>query len=111
MANVFISHAGADIDWAEQIHQWLSADNHDSFLDRHNDDGIPVGVDWQQRIFERLRWADAFVCVITPSYMNSPWCAAEVGAARALGSEILPIRASSERFPDEGLWGRHRQVV
>ena len=52
VANVFISHAGADIDWAEQIHQWLSADNHDSFLDRHKDDGIPVGVDWQRRIFE-----------------------------------------------------------
>jgi len=93
------------MDWAEQIYQWLLADKHDLFLDRHKDDGIPVGVDWQRRIFERLRWADALVCVITPSYRNSAWCAAEVGAARALGSEILPIRPSSESFPDEGLWG------
>jgi TIR domain len=88
-----ISHAGADIGWAEQIHQWLSDDGHESFLDRHKDDGIPVGDDWQQRIFERLRWADAFVCVVTLSYGKSVWCAAEVGAARVLGSEILPVCA------------------
>jgi hypothetical protein len=106
LAKVFISHAGADMNWAEQIYQWLSADKHDSYLDRDKDDGNPLGVDWQQHIFERLRWADAFVCVLTPSYTKSPWCAAEFGAARALGTEILPIRASSENFPNEELWGR-----
>jgi hypothetical protein len=106
LAKVFISHAGADIDWAEKIYQWLSADKHDSYLDRDKDDGNPLGVDWQQHIFERLRWADAFVCVLTPSYTKSPWCAAEFGAACALGTDILSIRVSSEHFPNEELWGR-----
>ena len=28
------------------------------------------------------------VCVVTPAYLKSVWCAAEIGAARALGTEI-----------------------
>ena len=33
VANVFISHTGADIGWAQQIHQWLLEDAHKVFLD------------------------------------------------------------------------------
>ena len=43
-------------------------------------DGIPAGDDWQARLYERLRWADAVVCVVTPAYLESVWCAA--GSAR-----------------------------
>ena len=100
MANVFISHSSTDTRWAEQIRQWLSGDGHKVFLDSHKGDGIRSGDDWQPRLFERLRWADAVVCVVTPSYFASPWCAAEIGAAQALGSEILPVRASSEPLDD-----------
>jgi hypothetical protein len=103
MANVFISYSSADVDWAERIHQWLSTHGHDAFLDHHKDDGVLVGEDWQQRMFERLRWADALVCVVTPNYVKSVWCAVEIGAARVSGSEILPVNASAEPFPEGGL--------
>ena len=96
MANVFISHCSADKSWAEQIHQWLSEDGHKVFLDSDKDDGIAAGDERRTRLYERLRWADAVICVVTPPYLTSPWCAAEIGAAQALGSEILPVRASSE---------------
>jgi WD40 repeat protein len=97
VANVFISHSSADIGWAREIYGWLKDDHHEVFLDQHHQDGIPAGDDWRQRLNERLRWADAVVCVVTPSFVKSAWCAAEVGAAYVLGSEILPARASAEQ--------------
>ena len=65
MANVFISHSSADNDWAEKIYVWLEEDGHNLFLDRDLTDGIVVGVDWERRLYERLRWADAVVCVVS----------------------------------------------
>ncbi|MBV8349939.1 MAG: toll/interleukin-1 receptor domain-containing protein, partial [Mycolicibacterium sp.] len=100
MANVFISHSSADVGWAEEIQKWLSADGHKVFLDSDKDDGIAAGDEWQARLYERLRWADAVICVVTPPYLTSPWCAAEIGAAQALGCEVLPVRASSEPVDD-----------
>jgi WD40 repeat protein len=100
VANVFISHSSADIGWAEQIHRWVSEDGHKAFLDSDKDDGIVAGDEWRARLYERLRWAGAVICVVTPPYLASPWCAAEIGAAQALGSEILPVRASSEPLDD-----------
>ncbi|BBX72076.1 nSTAND1 domain-containing NTPase [Mycolicibacterium psychrotolerans] len=91
MANVFISHNSADNDWAQQIFAWLEQDGHRLFLDTDLDDGLAVGTDWERRLFERLRWADAVVCVVSPNYVGSIWCAAEIGASMALGVQLLPV--------------------
>ena len=48
---------------------------------------------WEQRLYERLRWADAVVCLVTSAYRGSAWCTAEVGIARSLGSRLLPVLA------------------
>jgi TIR domain len=47
-------------------------------------------------LHERLRWADAVICVVTPAYLGSLWCSAEVGIALARGSRVLPVRAKPE---------------
>jgi WD40 repeat protein len=101
VANVFISHTGADIGWAREIHGWLSEDGHQVFLDVDRHDGVPVGVEWERLLYERLRSADAVVCVVSPAYFESVWCAAEIGAARALGTELLPVRASYGQLDDQ----------
>ena len=93
MARVFVSHASEDHLVAAQLHRWLVNDGHDVFLDQDLRDGIALGEEWEQRLYERLRWADAVVCLITASYNNSAWCAAEVGIARSQGSRLLPVRA------------------
>jgi hypothetical protein len=94
VANVYVSHASADNGWADKIQVWLVEDGHNVFLPgRH--DGIVDGDDWEQRLYERLRWADAVVCLVTKPYVESVWCAAEIGAARALGIELLPVRIDS----------------
>ncbi|MBV9140365.1 MAG: TIR domain-containing protein [Pseudonocardiales bacterium] len=93
MARVFISHASEDGEYAAGLHEWLVGEGQEVFLDRDLRDGIRVGEPWQQRLHERLRWADAVVCVLTRAFLASPWCAAEVGSALSQGSRVLPVRA------------------
>ncbi|MGH3941168.1 MAG: toll/interleukin-1 receptor domain-containing protein [Pseudonocardiaceae bacterium] len=93
MARVFISHAGKDLALAGEVHGWLVEAGHEAFLDQDPRAGLVVGEQWEQRLYERLCWADAVVCVVTSDYLASPWCAAEVGAARTRGSRLLPLRA------------------
>ena len=93
MARVFVSHASADLPLASEWHRWLTADGHEVFLDHDLRDGIVLGEEWQPRLHERLRWADAVVCVLTAAYRRSTWCAAEVGIAQAHGSRLLPLLA------------------
>ncbi len=92
MARVFVSHASADGECAGRMHQWLVGEGHEVFLDRDLRDGIPVGEEWERRLHERLRWADAMVCVVTCAYLESLWCSAEVGIALSRGSRVLPVR-------------------
>jgi hypothetical protein len=89
---VFISHSSADAAVAARVHGWLFDAGHDVFLDHDLRDGIQVGDDWERRLHERLRWADAVVCVVTAAYRASTWCSAEVGIARSRGSVLLPLR-------------------
>jgi conflict system STAND superfamily ATPase/TIR domain-containing protein len=94
VAKVFISHASEDIAVAWELHQWLIEGDHEVFLDQDPRDGIAVGTDpWNQRLQDRLRWANAMVSVVTSAYVASEWCSAEVNHARLLGTRLLPVRA------------------
>ncbi|MEV6235878.1 TIR domain-containing protein [Lentzea sp. NPDC051838] len=92
MAKVFVSYAGPDLALAAELHDWLEADGHEVFLDRDPRNGIAVGDEWVRRLHERLRWANALLCVITTDYLASSWCTAELNTARLLGTRILPVR-------------------
>ena len=93
MARVFVSHASADLALAREVHRWLVDDGHEVFLDHDLRDGIAIGDQWEPRLHERLRWADAMVCLLTAAYVRSTWCAAEVGIARSRGSRLVPVQA------------------
>src|SRR5690348_15095996 len=92
MARVFISYAHTDGEVAAQVHDWLAADGHEIFLDRDIIGGIHVGEDWQERLHERLRWADAVVCLVSAVSVASTWCVCEVSTALSRGSRILPLQ-------------------
>jgi TIR domain-containing protein len=96
MARVFVSHASKDVAPAVEVHRWLVADGHEAFLDQHLSDGILTGDQWQQRLHERLRWADATVCVLTAASLKSVWCTAELAIAQARRSRLLPLRAEPQ---------------
>jgi TIR domain len=93
MARVFISHASKDPEAAAEVHRWLLADGHEVYLDQHLSDGTLVGEEWERRLRERLRWADAVVCVLTTAYLASVWCTAELTIAQSRGSRVLPVLA------------------
>lgn len=91
MARVFLSHTGSDDAIATDVHQWLVGRGHEVFLDHDLRDGVAMGAEWEQRLHERLRWADALLCVVSPAFIESTWCSAEIGAARSRGTLILPL--------------------
>jgi hypothetical protein len=91
VARVFISHAGEDRGLAAEIRTWLFDDGHEVFLSQDPRDGITAGDEWEQRLYERLRWADAVVCVVTAAYRDSVWCTAEAACARVRGSRLVPF--------------------
>jgi hypothetical protein len=76
-----------------QVLHRLQQRGHEVFLDQDPRDGIEIGEEWQQRLHERLRWADAVVWLLTSAYVSSTWCTAEVSIAQSRGSRLLPIRA------------------
>ena len=83
MARVFVSHSSKDHELATEVHGWLAHEGHEVFLDQDLHDGIAVGDEWEQRLHERLRSADAVVCLITSAYVASGWCNGEVGSSAA----------------------------
>ncbi|MGH3829849.1 MAG: TIR domain-containing protein [Pseudonocardiaceae bacterium] len=98
MARVFVSHASEDRALAGELRGWLVDAGHEVFLDQvfldHDlRDGIALGEEWERRLHERLRWANAVVCVVTSAYLDSMWCAVEIGVARSRGTQLLPLCA------------------
>src|SRR3954452_147591 len=93
MARVFISHASADAARAGEVHRWLVEDGHEVFLDQDLSDGLVVGEEWERRLRERLRWADAVACVLTSAYVASGGGTAGLTIAQSRGSRLLPLQA------------------
>ncbi|GIM93712.1 nSTAND1 domain-containing NTPase [Paractinoplanes toevensis] len=96
MARVFLSYASKDLRVAADLHARLRTAGHELFFDRDLQDGILVGEQWQDRLYERLRWADAMVCVVTAACIDSAWCNAEIGVAQSRGIRVLPVLAESD---------------
>ncbi|MGH3869770.1 MAG: TIR domain-containing protein [Pseudonocardiaceae bacterium] len=93
MARVFVSYASEDRKEAGRLYQWLAAAGHQVFLAADLRDGIAGGEHWRLRLHERLRWADAVVCVLTSAYLASTWCTAEIATAQSRGSRLIPVLA------------------
>ena len=93
MARVFVSHSSTDAVLAAEVHRWLVDGGREAFLDQDLSDGLVVGEEWERRLRERLRWADAVVCVLTAAYLTSVWCTAELTIAQSRGSRLLPVQA------------------
>ena len=91
MASIFISYARVDAVQATRMASWLREDGHDVFVDLDPQGGIDLGDEWESRLHERLRWADAVVCLLTQAYVRSVWGAAEIGAARSRGNRVFPV--------------------
>ena len=96
MATVFVSHSSLDGAVVDEVAALLKNEGgHSVFLDRHPDDGIRVGDQWEEVLYDRLKAADAVVCIVTQHHVDSQWCFAEVALSKALGHVLLPLSAET----------------
>jgi len=93
MTAIFISHSSADNSAASDMKAWLEQQGHTSlFLDFDPEAGIRAGSDWEETLYYRLRQCQAVVALLTPSWLASKWCFAELVQAREKGKAIFPVR-------------------
>ncbi len=91
MSAIFISHSSKDNDCALEMQSWLKAQGyHSYFLDLDQETGIQGGTDWEQVLYQRLRQCQAVIAIVTPDWLESKWCFAEVVQAREKGKAVLP---------------------
>jgi hypothetical protein len=95
MTAIFISHSSAD-NAAADMKAWLEAQGHTSlFLDFDPEAGIKGGAVWEQILYHKLRQCQAVIALLTPSWLASKWCFAELIQARERGKAIFPVKVQS----------------
>src|SRR5262245_22477314 len=95
MPAIFISHSSLDGKIADDIKATLARLGFDRvFLDFDKETGIGAGENWEKRLYEELAHCHGVILALTPHWMASKWCFAELQQARALGKLIFPIVCS-----------------
>lgn len=89
MADAFISYARKDsTDFVRKLHAALCNINRDIWVDWED---IPHAAPWRQEIFDNIEGAEAFVFVISPGSVCSPYCAEEIAHALKHNKRLIPI--------------------
>ena len=91
MTAIFISHSSADNEAAAQMRTWLKEQGHTSLFLDFDPDGIQTGSDWEETLYYHLRQCQAVVALLTPNWLASKWCFAELVQAREKGKAIFPV--------------------
>ena len=80
---------------------WLRQQGHTSyFIDYDEKSGIRAGAEWEQALYQRLRQCQAIVALVTPDWLASKWCFAEMIQAREKGKPIFPVITKPCQLPD-----------
>src|SRR5262245_23883590 len=93
MTAIFISHSSADNAAAAEMKAWLEVQGHTSlFLDFDPEAGIKGGSGWEQTLYQQSRQCQAVIALLTPAWLTSKWCFAELVQAREHGKAIFPVK-------------------
>ncbi|HVE44869.1 MAG TPA: toll/interleukin-1 receptor domain-containing protein [Gammaproteobacteria bacterium] len=90
--NVFISHTSRIKKAAGELKTFLEGYGVSCFV-AHDD--VQVSEEWQNKIEDKIRTADAFVPILTKDFMGSEWTDQEVGIAIGVRANIFPVSADS----------------
>ena len=88
MADVFISHATADLPFAEFLHRHLLQEGLSVYLASVS---MPPGERWMPHIMDNLRSSTWVLCLASRAACASPWVMQEMGAAVAGNKKLVPI--------------------
>lgn len=86
--DVFISYSRTDSDFARRLNEALQTQGKTTWFDQES---IASGSDFQQEIYRGIEASNSFVFVLSPSSVNSPYCADEVDKALKLNKRIVPV--------------------
>lgn len=99
---IFLSHAAADKELVESFETLLSKSvgilSKDIFCSSLEGQGVPKGASFVDSIRDKAVAAKAVVALITPAYLDSAFCMAELGAAWALNTHRFPIVVPPNTF-------------
>lgn len=105
---VFVSHEAGDSAMAEAVCDRIlgplaGVDDHEIFAAHAGRHRIHGGQNWWESVVAATRTADCFVFLVTPSFLRSGFCYAEVGAWWARGVNVVPILFPPLQQRDTGL--------
>ncbi|MGO7821260.1 toll/interleukin-1 receptor domain-containing protein, partial [Rhizobium ruizarguesonis] len=99
---IFLSHANADIELVEAFETLLSKalniTSANIFCSSLEGQGVKKGADFVDAIKGKATEAKAVVALLSPAYLESPFCLAELGAAWALNTHRFPIVVPPNTF-------------
>lgn len=88
-SDVFLSYRRIDKEFTQQLDQAFKKENLEVWVDWED---IPPGsTDFTADIQKGIEGADVFVPVLTPAYLESPYCMGELDMAIELHKRIVPI--------------------
>ncbi|MFZ4826719.1 MAG: toll/interleukin-1 receptor domain-containing protein [Phototrophicaceae bacterium] len=89
-SDVFVSYRRKDVEFVKQLVEALRQAGKEVWIDWED---IPPGsVEFTSDIKNGLQGADAFIAVLSPSYLESTYCVdMELGAAVELNKKLIPI--------------------
>ena len=103
-ARVFISHAAADKVLADALVDLLQLTinlrSEDTFCSSLEGMDIPAGKSFIDYIKGQIQSPEAVVVLLTPNYLASPFCLAELGATWAMTHNMLPILVPPLNYGD-----------
>src|SRR5215468_2447509 len=90
MARLFISHSSRNNDKAIEVRDWLAKNGWDDvFLDLDPERGIVAGQRWKDALQKAAQRCEMVLALISAEWLASPWCKAEIDAARLMGKKII----------------------
>jgi WD40 repeat protein len=88
-SDVFISYRRADVEFTKQVEKTLRATGREIWVDWED---IPPGIaGFTDEIVRGIEGADAVICVLSPSYMESEYCLMELEHAVKSNKRVVPI--------------------
>jgi hypothetical protein len=88
MADVFISYAREDQEFVRELQEALEERERNTWIDWKD---IPLTAKWKEEVFSAIEQADSFAAVISPDYIVSEPCRAELDHAAHDNKRMVPL--------------------
>lgn len=116
MTKYFISHSVKDVEYSNKFNDFLrlafSINHTEIFCSSYAGCKVKIGEDFVKYIQKELIASDIVFALISPNYIESTFCTAELGASWVLGKRVIPILISKNmQFSDLSALYEHVNAI